>query len=126
MANADGTKRQRLTNDEAQDLHPDWMSKRQFAVQVVFVSDRETGRRNLWLMDVSGGEPIMLTEKRPNGEYGHPCWSNDGAKIAFTFNNEIWIVSQLPEDVVGRAVSSKGKLTATWGKLKNIGGAVIP
>lgn len=126
MANANGTGRRRLTDDEFEDLHPDWVSKRQFAVQIVFVSDRETGQRNLWLMDASGGEPVMLTEKRKSGEYKHPCWSNDGTRIAFGFNNELWIASQLPKDILGYAVSTNGSIIATWGKLKGIAETVTP
>jgi Tol biopolymer transport system component len=120
IANADGTKRQRLTNDEAEDLHPDWAPKRQFAVQIVFVSNRKTGQRDLWLTDVSGGEPILLTEEMRSGEYKYPCWSNDGTRIAFTFDNEIWIASQLPKDIIGYAVNIRDGLTTTWGKLKSI------
>ncbi|MFC1717228.1 hypothetical protein ACFL6S_26440 [Candidatus Poribacteria bacterium] len=118
MANADGKKRHRVTDDQSTDLHPHWSPKRAFDVQIAFVSDRVTGEKNLWVMNADGGEPLMLTEERKSGDYRHPRWSNDGTKIAFAYNSEIWIASQLSEDIVGRAVNSGGKLTTTWGQIK--------
>ncbi len=48
----------------------------------VYSSDRaENGDLDLWLQQVSGGEPLRLTDDPAYD--GHPCFSPDGSKIAF-------------------------------------------
>src|SRR2546421_701838 len=73
-----GTARQ-LTSGVKNDINPTWApdSKR-----LLFVSNREEEKKQLWLIDTDGGEAHKLTNMLHGA--GDASWSPDGQWIAFT------------------------------------------
>jgi TolB protein len=68
--NADGTNVQRLTfNSWEWDKHPTWSSN---GNQIVFYSNRETGRRQLWVMNADGSGQRRLLDS-PYNDWD-PVW----------------------------------------------------
>jgi TolB protein len=66
-----------LTAHEAGDYDPAW---RPGTSQIVFVSWRE-GSKDLYLIDVGGGEPVRL--KTDPADEESPAWHPDGQRLAF-------------------------------------------
>jgi TolB protein len=50
--------------------------------QIAYISGR-TGKPQLWLMGIDGGNPEMLTTGE--GDVSNPCWSPDGQWLAFSW-----------------------------------------
>jgi dipeptidyl aminopeptidase/acylaminoacyl peptidase len=78
IANADGTGAFELTHGPKSSEDPQWSPDGQ---TVAFVSDR-SGKRNLWLIAMRGGEAWRLTDVKTG--VSHFKWSPDGKHIAFT------------------------------------------
>ncbi len=68
-----------LTSGVKNDDNPEWAPDSQ---RLLFTSNREEGKNQLWLIDTNGGEPRKLT----NVQHGvsSAAWSPDGHWIAFT------------------------------------------
>ena len=67
----------RLTFDEGLQTEPTWSPDARY---VAYSSDRG-GKFDIWIQQVSGGNPILVT-KRP-GQNWQPDWSPDGKYIAY-------------------------------------------
>jgi Tol biopolymer transport system component/DNA-binding winged helix-turn-helix (wHTH) protein len=69
----------RLTNNVADDTQPDISSDGR---SIVFVSNRDGGKGQIYLMDADGRNPRNLTNN-PTFNDDTPSWSPDGKRIAF-------------------------------------------
>lgn len=95
------------SSDIEMDISPD-------GTKIIFVSyttsDSPTGdyrsEEMMWLVNVDGSE---LTQLRP-GRY--PRWSPDGARIAFCYNGDIWLMNSNGGDVT--KLTTKGGLMPSW------------
>jgi Tol biopolymer transport system component len=76
-ADADGTNRNRLTDDPAEDTHPQWSLD---GSRIVFVSYRG-GRPEIYAMNADGSDPAELGDTE--GEPGNPVWSPGGDRLVF-------------------------------------------
>ena len=97
--NPDGSDQQRLTNNDAMDLYPNWSPDGQ---KIVFVSDRDNHPTayNLYIMDADGTNAIRLTTI--DARELAPIWSPTGDKIAFSreevipgigFRQDIYVIN---------------------------------
>ena len=75
---ADGGNQERLTNNTARDVDPTWSPDRK---KIAFVSNRNDGLLQIYVMDAHGKRTIQLTDGLQ--EKGDLDWSPDGKKIAF-------------------------------------------
>ena len=77
----DGGNQERQTNNPANDSDPTWSSNR---TKIAFVSNRNRGFVQIYIMDADEKNPIRLTD----GVWEEsPDWSLVGQKIAFTSRN---------------------------------------
>ena len=77
VMDADGSNKQRLTNNPADDKSPSWSPD---GSNIAFASYRE-GNNEIYVMDADGSNQINLTNNLA-WDYD-PSWSPDGARIAF-------------------------------------------
>lgn len=77
LVGIDGSGLERLTDDEAKDVHPAWSPR---GDRIAFVSDRD-GNREIYLMASDGSGVTRLTDD-PASEQ-NPSWSPDGTRIVF-------------------------------------------
>ena len=68
----------RLTNNIADDRQPDVSPDGR---HIVFVTNRDGGKGEIYVMDAVGGNPRNLTQHPSNDDT--PAWSPDGRRIAF-------------------------------------------
>src|SRR5260221_456813 len=68
----------RLTNNIADDRQPDVSPDGR---RIVFVTNRDGGKGEIYVMDADGGNPRDLTQNPANDDT--PAWSPDGRRIAF-------------------------------------------
>ena len=77
VMDSDGKHRQRVTTHDAEDIQPTWSPDGR---KIAFVSNRNQGFIQIWVIDADGRNPIRLTD----GVWDeHPDWSPDGQKIAY-------------------------------------------
>jgi dipeptidyl aminopeptidase/acylaminoacyl peptidase len=69
-----------FTAGEKKDTQPRWSPD---GTKLAFVSDR-SGSKQIWLIDVQGGEPWQLTKHA--ADVFEPAWSPDGKRLAFVAN----------------------------------------
>ncbi|MDE0040804.1 MAG: DPP IV N-terminal domain-containing protein [Candidatus Poribacteria bacterium] len=77
VMDTNGRNQRRLTNHRADDLSPTWSPD---GKKIAFVSNRNEGYLQIWVMDADGGNPVRLTD---GARDVHPDWSPDGKKIAY-------------------------------------------
>lgn len=83
-----------ITNSAGMDEHPSWSPD---GTRLVFHSDREEGKRKLFIVDADGRNPELLYQhqtERGLSESFHPSWSPAGGKIAFVAENNIWVIDE--------------------------------
>lgn len=56
--------------------------------RIAFCSNR-SGKYEIWVMQVSGGDPVQLTDSPGSAQAASPCWSPDGRQIAFASNRTV-------------------------------------
>ncbi len=78
VINVDGSGKQQLTNDTADDSQPSWSPD---GTEIAFVSGRNDAHGDIYVMNADGAGVTDLT---PGSHWdSHPGWSPDGTKIAF-------------------------------------------
>ena len=82
--NPDGSEQVNLTQHRANDLNAVWSPT---AEQILFVSDRDGGVRDLYLMDPRGSNVRRVFTKRRKSYRDSPTWSPDGKQIAYVHLN---------------------------------------
>ena len=90
LAGADGTGLVQITRNAGEDkASPRWSPDGQ---SLAFHSTGKDGRRDVWIVEASGGLPRQLT--REQGDNGGPSWSGTGKSVYFSSDrsgrNEIW------------------------------------
>jgi len=80
VMNADGSGQRTLTRHPANDLKPSWSPDGR---QIAFVSDRDDGNPEVYVMKGSGRDQRRLTRTKHGGSSMSPAWSPDGRRIAF-------------------------------------------
>ena len=74
--NGDGSEQTRLTNNDAGDGQPRWSPDGE---NIAFVSDRDDGNFQIYVMNADGSEQTRLTNN--NADDCSPTWSPDGEKM---------------------------------------------
>jgi len=80
VMNANGTDQTRLTNNQEDDLLPNWSPD---GNKIAFMSNRD-GNDGIYVMNADGSDQIMLT----NYDDSYPVWSPDGQQIAFSSDRD--------------------------------------
>jgi len=135
IMDADGNNPRNLTNNPAGDWGPAWSPDGQM---IAFVSNRD-GNYEIYVMDADGNKQRNLTNN-PAMDMD-PAWSPDGKTIAFSsYRDSDWKIYVMDADgnnqrrltnnpsqdawpswfdpAYAQSVSSAGKLTTMWGKIK--------
>ena len=73
-----GRNQKRVTVNRVIDRHPTWSPD---GKKIAFVSNRNKGYLQIWVMDADGWNPVRLTNGLMDVQ---PDWSPDGKKIAYT------------------------------------------
>ena len=107
MMNPDGSEQINLTQHRANDLNPVWSPTGE---QILFVSDRDGGIRDLYLMDPSGSNVRPVFTRKRKSYRDSPTWSPDGKQIAYTHLN--WNGVQVP--YLCYNLGSHKKRRASW------------
>ena len=80
----DGRNQKRITVHPETDRYPAWSPD---GTKIAFVSNRNKGYIQIWVIDADGGNPTRLTD----GVWdNNPDWSPDGRKIAYDFLLNPW------------------------------------
>ncbi len=82
IANIDGSNTIKLTNNNAEDWHPEVSPD---GTQIAFISNRD-GNQEIYSMDIDGGNQKRLTFNTIDDWY--PSWSPDGSKLVFSSKKE--------------------------------------
>ena len=77
VMDSDGKHRSTVTTHDAEDTQPTWSPD---GAKIAFVSNRNGGNIQIWVIDADGRNPIRLTDGTWDN---HPDWSPDGSQIAY-------------------------------------------
>ncbi len=83
IVDSDGNNVFQLTQGEASSYHPKWSPDGQF---IAFLSDR-SGKTDIWMIPVSGGESVLLTDVKTG--VANFRWSPDGEMIIFLTSDPV-------------------------------------
>ncbi len=81
VMNADGSHQVNLTQNSADDFQAVWSPTGE---QILFVSDRNDGIYDLYLMNPDGSNIRRVFKRKRAIERSHPTWSPDGKQIAYS------------------------------------------
>jgi serine/threonine protein kinase len=93
---ADGSNRQRLTNTQAEEWHPDWSPD---GGRILFQCMQASGASNICAVNADGSGYTQLTQwTKDEAGAQRPVWSPDGAQIAASRqslggSNTIWVMN---------------------------------
>ncbi len=123
VINADGTGLVKLTdNGSATDLAPSWSPD---GSQIAFISSRDKGIGDVYVMDADGSNQRNLT-KSSAGEDG-VSWSPDGSKLAFISlrdgNQEVYVMDNDGDNVTRLTDHPAADLQPSW---QPVGGEPLP
>ena len=100
-----------LTNNTANDQHPDWSPD---GSQIAFMSN-QSGTENIWVMNADGSVPTQIGPTSTSS--GRPDWSPDGSQIAFDSLGgtdwAIWVMDAAGTNATALTAES-GYLEASW------------
>ncbi|OJJ18002.1 hypothetical protein BKI52_29560 [marine bacterium AO1-C] len=88
IANIDGSNLIKLTNNNAEDWHPEVSPD---GKQVAFMSTRD-GKKEIYVMNIDGSNQKRLTSNE--GDKWYPSWSPDGSKIIFASEKRIYMMNK--------------------------------
>ena len=92
VMDGDGRNQKRLTVDPTVDRDPAWSPD---GTKIAFVSNRNKGYIQIWVIDADGENPIRLTD----GVWDrNPDWSPDGSRIAYYTNDHIGVMDSNGEN----------------------------
>lgn len=81
VMNVDGSHQVNLTRNPADDFQAIWSPTGE---QILFVSDRNDGIYDLYLMNPDGSNIRRVFKRKRNINRSHPTWSPDGKQIAYS------------------------------------------
>ena len=111
VMDGDGKNQRRVTDNPTYDRYPTWSPD---GKMIAFVSNRNKGRNQIWVIHAEGRNPVRLTD---GGSDSYPDWSPDGRKIAYAANHVPEDHDLAPGGIVVMDADGKGKRL-----LKNQGG----
>lgn len=112
IANIDGTNLKQLTENDAEEWHPEVSADGQ---RIAFMSDR-TGNHEIYSMNINGTGQRQLTKTKVDSWY--PSWSPDGSQIIFSFKtNDVRTLYKMNQDGSSVHPIVRGGSQAAWLKL---------
>jgi len=116
LADIDGKNIIKLTDNEAEDWHPEISPE---GKKIVFMSDRD-GNYEIYVMDVDGSHQKRLTNHKA-GDW-EPSWSPDGSQIIFTSDRDgdfdIYIMNNDGSAVKNITNNKAQDLQVSWLKIQ--------
>jgi Tol biopolymer transport system component len=121
--NPDGSGLTQLTNDPASDFEPVWSPD---GSKIAFRKNAPgSGSPDIWVMNADGSGQTNLTPLVPsfggcpptpgNGEGGDaPTWSPDGARIAYSGEQEIWVMNADGSGKTDITCTTEAEIQPAW------------
>ncbi len=111
VMDGDGKNQRRVTVNPMYDRYPTWSPD---GKMIAFVSNRNRGRNQIWVIDANGTNPIRLTDGASDS---YPDWSPDGKTILYVAGHVPANHDLAPGGIVAMDADGKDKRL-----LKNRGG----